>query len=186
MKTFIIAFLLAHMLALAGTEDAARGIIGRVVPQHAGEFVVETLPAEDGRDVFEVESKSGKIVLRGNTGVAIASALNHYLKTVAHCHLSWCGDQLNLLAVLPAVPDKIRIVNPHRYRVMFNYCTLSYQKQLAADLADIFTRLPAGTINIGRWQSNEITTAGKELTLDLTKAIKDEGDYEITFTRIKK
>ena len=126
MKTFIIAFLLANMLALAGTEDAARGIIRRVVPQHAGEFVVETIPAADGRDVFEVESKSGKIVLRGNTGVAIASALNHYLKTVAHCHLSWCGDQVNLPAVLPAVPDKIRIVNPHRYRVMFNYCTLSY------------------------------------------------------------
>ncbi|MEI7957436.1 MAG: alpha-N-acetylglucosaminidase TIM-barrel domain-containing protein, partial [Verrucomicrobiota bacterium] len=126
MKTFIIAFLLANMLALAGSEDAARGIIRRVVPQHAGEFVVETIPAADGWDVFEVESKPGKIVLRGNTGVSIASALNYYLKTVAHCHLSWCGDQLNLPPVLPAVPDKIRIVNPHRYRVMFNYCTLSY------------------------------------------------------------
>ena len=50
------------------------------------------------------------------------------------------------------------------------------------DLAEVFTQLPAGTTKIGRWQSNEITTAGKELTLDLTKAIKDEGDYEITFT----
>ena len=65
-------------------------------------------------------------MLRGDNGVSVASALNHYLKSVAHCHLSWCGDQLNLPAVLPSVPQKIRLITPHRYRVMFNYCTLSY------------------------------------------------------------
>ena len=70
-----------------------------------------------------------------------------------------------------------------KYReVLATACTPEYQRQLAADLADVFTQLPAGITKIGRWQSNEITTAGKELTLDLTKAIKDEGDYEITFT----
>ncbi len=101
-------------------------LIARVLPQHAGQFICEIIPQENGKDVFEVESKDGNIILRGNNGVSIASALNHYLKEVAHCHLSWCGDQLALPAVLPVVPEKIRIICPHKYRVMFNYCTLSY------------------------------------------------------------
>jgi len=108
------------------TVGAAQALIARVLPQHADGFVCQVIPQDGGKDVFEVESQDGKIVLRGNNGVSLASAFNHYLKEIAHCHLSWCGDQLNLPATLPAVPQKIRIVCPHKYRVMFNYCTLSY------------------------------------------------------------
>jgi alpha-N-acetylglucosaminidase len=126
MKIFLIVSLLAASCALADTVDAARRLIHRVVPQHASGFVVETIPPENERNVFEIESVNGKIVLRGDNGISVAAALNHYLKTYARCHLSWCGDQLNLPAVLPAVPAKVRIINPHRYRVMFNYCTCSY------------------------------------------------------------
>jgi alpha-N-acetylglucosaminidase len=106
--------------------DAARALIGRVVPSRAEQFVCEVIPQAGGKDVFEVESRGGRIVLRGNNGISIASALNYYLKNVAKCHLSWCGDQMRLPEVLPTVPQKIRVVCPHRYRVMFNYCTLSY------------------------------------------------------------
>jgi alpha-N-acetylglucosaminidase len=35
---------------------------------------------------------------------------------------------------------------------------------------------------IGGWKANEITPAGKELMLDITKQVQDEGEYEITFT----
>jgi alpha-N-acetylglucosaminidase len=126
MKTFLIILLLAIPCASAGPVEAARSLIQRVVPQHANKFVSEIIPPADGMDVFEIESLDGKVVLRGNNGVSIASALNHYLKSIAHCQLSWCGDQLSLPLALPAVPSKIRIVCPHRYRVMFNYCTLSY------------------------------------------------------------
>ena len=88
MKRAILSFLFVCACAVAGPDDAARGLIGRVVPKHAARFVVETIPAEQGRDVFEIESRGGpfddaqgrKIVLRGNNGVAVASALNHYLK----------------------------------------------------------------------------------------------------------
>jgi alpha-N-acetylglucosaminidase len=126
MKSLFLMLLLAMPCLPAGADDSARGLIQRMVPGHADQIVVESIPAEDGRDVFEIESIKDKVVLRGNNGVGVASALNHYLKTVAHCHLSWCGDQLNLPPVLPPVPAKIRVTNPHRYRVMFNYCTLSY------------------------------------------------------------
>lgn len=35
---------------------------------------------------------------------------------------------------------------------------------------------------IGGWKSNEVTTAGKELVVDITKFVQDEGEYEFTFT----
>ena len=112
--------------ATQANPQAAAALVARVLPARAGEFAIEIIPAADGKDVFEVESANGKIVLRGNNGVSVASALNWYLKEICHAQLSWCGDQLNLPAQLPPVPAKIRTICLHKYRVMFNYCTLSY------------------------------------------------------------
>ena len=79
-----IACLLATVVAAStfaeGPEDAARGLLTRLLPDHADLFVFETIPAENGLDVFEVEGRDDTIVLRGSTGVAMASALNHYLE----------------------------------------------------------------------------------------------------------
>ncbi|MBN2023415.1 MAG: alpha-N-acetylglucosaminidase [Pirellulales bacterium] len=109
-----------------GPEEAARGLLRRVLPAHDGDFVFETIAADGGSDVFEVESVHGKIVLRGNNGVAMASGLNWYLKHRCHCHLSFRGDQLALPDPLPAVERKVRRASPHRYRYFFNYCAFSY------------------------------------------------------------
>lgn len=107
--------------------DAARALVARVVPKQALQFAVEIIPAaENGHDVFEVESVGGKVALRGNTGVSVASALNWYLKNIAHSHLSWNGNHINLPRTLAPVPAKVRVVNPHKYREMFGYCTLNY------------------------------------------------------------
>ena len=69
--------------ASADELAAAKALIARVVPGSAASFIVQRIPAADGRDVFEIESRGGRIVLRGSSGVAIASALNRYLEEVA-------------------------------------------------------------------------------------------------------
>ncbi len=102
-------------------------MIKRLIPEQAGQFVVETIPADNGHDVFEIENRDGKIVLRGNNGVSIASALNWYLKNGCHCDISWnCGDQLNLPKPLPSVPEKTHVVSPHEFRYAYNFCTHGY------------------------------------------------------------
>jgi len=105
---------------------AAKALVHRIVPDYADQFTIVMIPSDNGKDVFEVESAGGKVVLRGNNPVSMASALNHYLKNFAHCQVSWCGDNLTLPDPLPPVPAKVRVVNSSRYRVYFNYCTLSY------------------------------------------------------------
>jgi alpha-N-acetylglucosaminidase len=109
------------------TTAAASALVARVVPARAAEFDVQVIaPAERGADVFEIDAApGGHVVLRGNNGVSIASALNWYLKYSCHCQTTWCGDQLAVPTPLP-VPTKMRVVTPMARRVYLNYCTFSY------------------------------------------------------------
>ena len=58
---------------------AAHALVKRVVPKYAHRFEIAPIDPENGRDVFELEQHGDKIVLRGNNGVSVASALNYYL-----------------------------------------------------------------------------------------------------------
>ncbi|NLX57054.1 MAG: alpha-N-acetylglucosaminidase [Planctomycetaceae bacterium] len=107
-------------------EQAARGVLQRVIPEVADAFDLEVIPSAAGRDVFEIESVDGRLVVRGSSGVAIASGVNWYLKYVCHCHLSFNGDQLDIPRPLPGVAEKIRCVSPYQYRYFFNFCAFSY------------------------------------------------------------
>ncbi len=108
-------------------ETAARGLVERVVPRIAPQIDVEQIPpGASGSDAFEVESRGGRLVLRGNSGVSIASALNWYLRNVAHAQMSWDGDNLALPGRLEAVPSRVRVTSPYRRRAYLNYCTFNY------------------------------------------------------------
>ncbi|WP_211220720.1 alpha-N-acetylglucosaminidase [Dyadobacter beijingensis] len=101
-------------------------MISRVIPSHASHFAVEELTSKSGKDEFEIESKGSKIVLRGSSGVAVASALYYYLTEYAHCQITWNGTNLSLPAKLPAVPAKIIKSTVYNYRYNLNYCTFNY------------------------------------------------------------
>ena len=60
-------------------------LIARLLPDRSNSFAVEFIPADAGRDVFEIESRDGKIVLRGNKGVSVAAGLNWYLRVLLRC-----------------------------------------------------------------------------------------------------
>jgi len=105
---------------------AARELVARIVPQRAKSIVVEPIPTDQGRDVFEIESRGGKIVLRGNSGVAVGAALNWYLKYYCQCHCSLKERQMDLPDPLPPVQPKVRQVSRDRWRYFLNYCCFGY------------------------------------------------------------
>ena len=88
--------------------------------------MVESLQQQDTKDVFEVESRNNKIILRGNNGAAIASALYYYLTEYCHCQITWNGTNLNLPKQLPVVKEKVHKQTPYQYRYYLNYCTFNY------------------------------------------------------------
>ncbi len=110
----------------ASQKKAAEALLKRVVPTHADQFLVEIIAKENGKDVFEIESITNRIVLRGSNAVSVASALNWYLKYDAHCQLSWNGDNLRLPRELPVVKEKVRKHTPYDHRAYLNYCTFNY------------------------------------------------------------
>ncbi len=116
----LLSFSLLSCTAVSAANDktndkaalkAARALIGRVTPGYEQQYVLERIPADPatGEDVFEIDSdKKGKVVLRGNNPVALASAFHWYLKYTCGAQLSWFGDQLNLPERLPRPARKER------------------------------------------------------------------------------
>ncbi|MGC4102170.1 alpha-N-acetylglucosaminidase [Ferruginibacter sp.] len=106
--------------------NAAKALLQRTVPKHASQFIVEPMGQQDAKDVFEIESRNDKIVLKGNDGVAIASALYFYLNEYCHAQITWNGTNLDLPAKLPAVKTTVHKTSPYEYRYYLNYCTFNY------------------------------------------------------------
>ena len=109
------------------TVAAVRGLLERLLPGKAEGFAFEVISAEGDRDVFEIESRAGQVVLRGNNGVSLASGLNWYLKYYCQCHHSFTGgSQLRLPEPLPEVNPKFRRVSTAQHRYFLNYCCFGY------------------------------------------------------------
>ena len=131
-RLLVICMVLTAAPAMAradGAPDAgqaARALLGRLMPERVDQFLFVSIPADQGRDVFEIESVGPQIVIRGNNGVAMAMGLNWYLKYYAHGHVSWYGNQLELPDPLPAVQPKVRQASWAKHRYFLNYCCFGY------------------------------------------------------------
>jgi len=124
---FFFTLLLTYSAVIAQVNlQESSAFISRVVPSIKDKFVIEEIPQENNKDVFEIESKNDKIILRGNNGLSVASALNYYLKNYCFCDITWNGTNLNLPEILPVLPVKIRKNTPYNYRYYLNYCTFNY------------------------------------------------------------
>ena len=126
-KVLLFALCLLPFFASAqNTQNDSYALIKRLIPQKANSFVVQHADMHSVHDCFEIETKNGKIILRGNNGVAIASALYYYLTEYCHCQVTWNGTNLKLPAKLPVLPKKIRKETRYQYRYYLNYCTFNY------------------------------------------------------------
>ncbi len=122
---FVIAVLAACALAVDPQVAAVQGLLARVVPEHARFFSLELLPSQ-AMDVWEVETVGGATVLRGTSGVALASAFNWFLKYRCNSVYLWQEEQLSLSSPLPAVSPKEHRETAFGYRYYYNVCTMGY------------------------------------------------------------
>lgn len=107
--------------------QVVRELIERYLPGHSDDFVLETIPAEGGHDTYELDSRDGKVVLRGNNAGSVAAALGWYIKYTMKANISWCGKRIPVFeaGALP-MPEPYRRVIEQEFRVYMNYCTHSY------------------------------------------------------------
>lgn len=105
---------------------ATRALIDRILPGRSSDFEIRQIAPVNGKDVFELGSSGGKIILSGNNGVSVASALHYYLQEYCHASITWNGTNLRLPDPLPPVRQKVRKITPYQYRYYLNYCTFNY------------------------------------------------------------
>ena len=87
---FISLWLIATVVSLLCTAchsnhpqiQAAYDLIERVTPGYGNQFQLELIDSENGKDVYEIGSQNGKVLLRGNNPVALATA------SVSYTHLT--------------------------------------------------------------------------------------------------
>ena len=132
-KWIFAAGLLAALLSVVVEARAVEadtplgGLIERILPGHAKDFIVQTIPAPAGENVFAVGSQDGKIVLRGDSPLSQAVALNWYLKHDAFIDVSWYADDaVAVPAKLPVPGENIRRTTRIKNRFFLNYCTFGY------------------------------------------------------------
>lgn len=77
-------------------------------------------------DYFELSMREGKVHIKGNDGVSLATGLNHYLKYFCNVNISQVGDQVNMPAEIAVVTSPVFKETKAEVRYSYNYCTLSY------------------------------------------------------------
>ncbi|MFF3862674.1 alpha-N-acetylglucosaminidase [Streptomyces sp. NPDC002209] len=98
---------------------AARAAVRRLLPRHAGQFILLPGPrSADGQDRFTVSGRAGAVVVRGSTPATVLTGVGWYLRHVAHVDIGWPGDSLDHLPdVLPGLPQPVvrSALVRHRY-----------------------------------------------------------------------
>lgn len=122
-RNLLIAFMLFIALQLFAATPID-GLLERIDKGASRKILTETVRSD--RDFFEITSKNGKPLIRGNNYVSIASGINWYLKYSVGVHLAWNSMHASLPATLPLVQGVERHETDIKHRYYLNYCTLSY------------------------------------------------------------
>ena len=96
-------------------------------------------PTADGFDAFEIDSREGApVVLRGSSGVALASAFDWYLKYHTNCTIGW-GRERRSVANFPLDAPPSPAFERHERAAVVGY----------QNVCTVGTRWPGGR---GRWR----------------------------------
>ena len=126
---WVIALLVA--IAANGMEnndvEQATALATRLSPKLAAKTSFVKIEAENGKDVFTLASRGGKVTIGGNNAGSMAVGLNRYLNRYCKVTVSWYADvPVQLPAVLPDVPEPERVTARVPQRFFLNYCTWGY------------------------------------------------------------
>lgn len=119
-------FLCLSTSVFAQDFPAVQQLAQRRVPWLAKSLVLKSIPAENGKDQFEITTPGKQVQISASSPSAAAAGLNWYLKYYCHRSMSHMGDNLSPVAPLPAVKEPVRINTTYDYRYALNYCTISY------------------------------------------------------------
>ena len=133
MRRLLAIGLFAVLLGAAPVAVWARGenpvaaLVERIQPGQSSRFIFELADQQSPEDFFELDSRAGKVVVRGNNYLSVAVGLNWYLKYYAGVHITWNNPHPRLSNIRFPKPKQVeRHQTDLLVRYYMNYCTFSY------------------------------------------------------------
>lgn len=133
MRRLLAIGLFAALLRAAPAAVWARGenpvaaLVERIQPGQSSRFIFELADQQSPEDFFELDSRAGKVVIRGNNYLSVAVGLNWYLKYYAGVQITWNNPHPRLSNVRFPKPKTVeRHQTDMLVRYYMNYCTFSY------------------------------------------------------------
>ena len=118
----------AALITEAETIENVYGIIERTTGTQYRDWFTFELAAnmQNDNDYYELNMVDGKVHIKGNDGVSLASGVNYYYKNYCHVMISEQANQTKMPEAIVPVEGTIRRETPYKVRYAFNYCTLDY------------------------------------------------------------
>ncbi len=98
----------------------------REVPWLAPNLLTRRIPRGEGREVFELSTRQGLLIVAASDTPSAAVGLNWYLKHHCHRSISHLGDNIGPVKPLPDIPRPVRRAARFAKRYYLNYCTFNY------------------------------------------------------------
>lgn len=103
---------------LNAVHNLAVRVLGK---KDAGKFVFEKIESTSKNDEFEIDFRNGKVLIKGNSTISLASGLNWYLRYYTNSHISWETTRINLPEEIPVMNNPVIRKSPFSYSYYLNY-----------------------------------------------------------------
>jgi alpha-N-acetylglucosaminidase len=104
----------------------AKKVISRTIGNKiANRIKFEPLPPNNEHSIYEYRVSNGKLIIKGNSAIALCQGFYNYLKTSDQGMITWSGKNLQIKSFWKPVPYK-HTVSPYRYHYYMNVVTHGY------------------------------------------------------------
>ena len=106
-------------------ENAAKNVLIRSIGEKKADlFSLQFLKDAASNDKYTVKTGKGKIVVTGNSPIALSRGAYDYLRNACNSIISWSGNRVDIPAKLPEYNTEV--ISPYKYHYYFNVVTHGY------------------------------------------------------------
>lgn len=125
--SFLTLFLLFQLTVNAqSVYQPVKELAQRRVPWLSERTSFLSIPKENGKDLFILQTKNKNLVISASSASAAAKGLGYYLKNYCNRSMSHMGDNLSAVNQFPAINEPVKITSNADIRFALNYCTINY------------------------------------------------------------
>jgi alpha-N-acetylglucosaminidase len=105
--------------------DPAHDVIRRTIGKRAKDITLEAIPAEQGRETYQIEARGGQLKISGSSTIALTYGFYRYLKKACQGMITWGGKHLDIPPRWPNYSTP-KATTPYQFRYYFNVVTFGY------------------------------------------------------------